>query len=136
MRKLLIFSFVCTLLTTCVVAQTTSNPRAIPISSSVLTGIIKHQELPLYPPAALQGGIKGDVVLSITIDANGYVVETKAVQGDDLLVEACKDALTRFQFRPYILNGTPIRILSQVSFRFSIKGKGDTAKGKVEATFP
>jgi hypothetical protein len=48
------------------------------------------------------------------------------------LVPLCLAALQGFDFHPYTLNAQPIAVESQISFRFTIKGRGDKAKGRVE----
>lgn len=133
-----------TLLLTCsvlAVAQQTSNnpslpqssrPRKIRLSAGVLSGMIDHAELPKYPAEALNLRTEGDVILRIVVDESGKAILATPVTGDPLLTSASIDALRGFRFRPYLLNGMPIRIESQVGFHFSIRGRGAGSSGKAE----
>jgi outer membrane biosynthesis protein TonB len=118
--------------TTTGVQNQLSVPRRIRASAGVISGLIEHRALPDYPEAAIKSGLQGDVILKIVIDETGKIVQAEPVEGQPLLIAASMDALRGFQFRPYLLNGTPIQVESQAGFHFVLNGKGDSAKGKVE----
>jgi TonB family protein len=111
-----------------------SRPRRIRVSAGVLGGILEHSAKPPYPEQALRAGIKGDVILQVEVDETGTVVRSLAIEGDPLLVAASVEALRDFRFRPFLLNGIPLSVESQMGFRFALKGKGDKATGKAEYT--
>ncbi len=96
-----------------------------------MVGLVEHRSLPEYPDDALRAGTAGDVILKIIIDETGKIVLGQVVEGDPLLVAASADALRDFAYRPYQLNGAPIRVETQVGFHFGIEGRGDKAKGEV-----
>jgi TonB family protein len=104
----------------------------IRISSGVLGGMVDHMVLPKYPEEALKSQIQGSVTLKVDVDESGRVILSTPVEGDTLLVAASVDALREIRFRPFLLNGKPLTIESQIGFEFSIKGRGDKASGKVE----
>ena len=114
--------------------STPARPRMIHISAGVLAGIVDHVELPEYPEGALKSRIQGSVILKVVLDEAGKVILSSPVEGDPLLIAASQDALRRFHFRPYLLNGKPVRVESQVGFDFSIKGRGEKISGKAEYT--
>jgi len=109
-----------------------SRPRMIRVSGGAMGGLIDHKALPTYPDEALKAGIRGDVIFKIVVDEAGKIVLSDPVEGDPLLVAASVEALRDFRFRPYLLNGVPIRVASQLSFHFALKGKGKKAVGQVE----
>jgi TonB family protein len=111
-----------------------SRPRRIRVSAGVLGGILEHSAKPIYPEQALRAGIKGDVILQVAVDETGRVVRSLAVEGDPLLVAASAEALKDFRFRPYLMQGAPISVESQVGFRFVLKGHGDKARGDANYT--
>jgi TonB family protein len=111
-----------------------SRPRSIRISAGVLHAFLEKSARPLYPEQALRAGTEGDVILQVEIDETGRVVRSLAVEGDPLLVAASVEALKDFHFRPYLLNGVPISVESQMGFRFALKGRGDKAKGTADYT--
>ncbi len=106
--------------------------RMIRVSNGVILGLVVHQALPEYPEGAMLKGIQGDVIFKVDVDETGKIVANVPVEGDPLLVAASEDALRDFRFRPYLLNGSPIRVESQLGFHFSVKKKGGRANGHVE----
>jgi outer membrane biosynthesis protein TonB len=107
----------------------------IRVSFGVIKGLIDHEAVPDYPDAVLTSAIQGVVIFKILVDETGKIVLSEPVEGDPLLVAASVDALRDFRFRPYLINGAPLKVESQMGFRFSLKGKGDKAKGHVECMF-
>lgn len=69
--------------------------------------------------AALPRDLAGDVVIEVTIDSEGNVVETKIVQaighGIDEKIEA---TLRRRRYQPATLDGTPVASRQDVHFHF------------------
>ncbi len=53
----------------------------------------------------MKKGIQGDVVLKIDVDETGKIIGSVPVKGDPLLIDASKNALRTFHFRPYLLDG-------------------------------
>jgi protein TonB len=101
--------------------------RRIRISSNILPGFLEHGQNPEYPEQAISQGTHGDVILQILIDTDGHVARASVVQGDPLLVPAAVDALNKFRFRPYLLNGSPVAVESKVGFRFKLKKEPNTS---------
>ena len=69
--------------------------------------------------AELPRDLVGDVVIEVTIDSEGKVVETKIVQaighGIDEKIEA---TLRRWHYQPATLDGTPVASHHDVHFHF------------------
>ena len=90
-----------------------------------ITGHEVHVAYPTVfpnPPvdrAALPRDLVGDVVIEVTIDSQGNVVETKIVQaighGIDEKIEA---TLRRWHYQPATLDGTPVASRHDVHFHF------------------
>ena len=97
-----------------------------------MAGLVDHKVLPQYPEEALAKGIQGDVIFKINVDENGKIVGSELVQGPPLLVAATRDALRDYTFHPYLLNGTPVRVASQIGFHFTLTREGDSTEGQVE----
>jgi outer membrane biosynthesis protein TonB len=102
------------------------------VSGGVIVGLVEHRTLPECPDEAMMKNIEGDVICKVVIDEAGKIVLSTPVEGDALLVAASMDALRVFRYRPYLLNGVPIQLESQVGFHFALRGKGDKTKGQVE----
>jgi TonB family protein len=90
-----------------------------------ITGHEVHVAYPVVYPdppvdrAELPRGLVGDVVIEVTIDSQGSVVETKIVQaighGIDEKIEA---TLRRWHYQPATLDGTPVASRHDVHFHF------------------
>jgi TonB family protein len=107
-------------------------PQIVQVSAADMAGLVDHKVLPRYPEEALAKGIEGDVIFKINVDENGKIAGSAVMQGQPLLVAATRDALRDYTFHPYVLNGTPVRVTSQIGFRFTLKREGDSTEGQVE----
>ena len=76
---------------------------------------------PAYPEAARRMGIEGDVVLDLSIDAAGRVVDARVARGAPPLAAAALDAAKRWRYRPALVDGrpSPARARATISFRLA-----------------
>ena len=73
---------------------------------------------PAYPQAAKSAGASGKVVVEVTIDEDGKVVEARAVSGHPMLQQAAVQAARLAKFSPAMLSGQPIRVTGTISYTF------------------
>ena len=59
--------------------------------------------------------VTGTVVVAIEIDRNGDVLHPKVVTGPRMLQKAVLDAVRKYKYKPYLLNGKPIEVETTVS---------------------
>ena len=109
-----------------------AGPQTVRVSAEVLAGLVDHKTLPNYPEEALKKGMQGDVIFNVLVDENGKIIKSDPTSGNPLLIAASQDALRDYTFRPYQVDGTPVRVESKVGFHFSLAKAGDTTNGKVE----
>jgi len=55
---------------------------------------------PVYPELARKMHIRGNVRVEIIVRPNGSVKETRVLGGNPVLVEATKDAISKWKFEP------------------------------------
>jgi protein TonB len=60
-------------------------------------------------------------MLQATISREGNVSDIKVLQGDPRLRDAAVDAVKQWKYKPQILNGQPIEVLTTVTINFSIQ---------------
>jgi periplasmic protein TonB len=97
------------------------NPSAKHPPVSVLEqGVVITRVEPVYPRLAILDHMEGVVHLNAVITAAGNLESIQVVSGPPLLVDAARDALRRWRFRPYVLNGKPIEVQTEVIFKFSL----------------
>jgi periplasmic protein TonB len=109
--------------------------QAVSVPASEMLGIVDHKVLPQYPKKALMKGIQGDVVFNVVVDKSGKIASSKLVSGDPLLVAASEDAIRQYRFRPYTVDGSAVRVKSQLGFHFTAAHEGDSTHGQVECMF-
>lgn len=79
---------------------------------------------PVYPPRARRAKLSGVVVLEIVVDRSGEVATARIITGHPLMKEAARDAVTQYRYRPFLLNGEPVEVVSTVGVRFAFDVTG------------
>jgi TonB family protein len=102
-----------------VARQATMPKAAMMVSQGVVRGAITHQVRPNYPIGALSHGLSGRVVLEATINENGSVDQVKAISGSPVLARAAIDAVRQWRYQPSLLNGTPVRVETEITVNFN-----------------
>lgn len=96
-------------------------PQRIRVSQGVEHGLLVSKVQPQYPSEAKEQHIQGEVLLRVTIDKEGNVANIQAVSGPDGLVPASIEAVKQWKYRPYLLNGTPVEVETQVTVNFTLE---------------
>jgi protein TonB len=68
----------------------------------------------------MQLHIEGAVELLATISKTGDISAVKIVSGDARLARAAVDAVKQWKYKPYLLNGEPVEIQTQVTMNFKL----------------
>lgn len=87
-------------------------------TSRMLEGSLIRRVEPLYPPLARSARIQGAVVLFAMISTTGTIENLRVISGHPLLVAAALDAVKQWRYRPYILNGEPIEVETEITVNF------------------
>jgi hypothetical protein len=109
-----------------------ARPLMIRVAGGFMLAMVDHKTMPVYPDESMIKGTQGDVIFKVIVDETGKIVSCVPVEGDPLLVVASVDALRTFHFKPYLLNGIPIKVETQLGYHFSVEKSGDGIKGHVE----
>jgi TonB family protein len=97
-------------------------PQRIRVSSGVSTGLLIYKTTPNYPPLALQARIQGAVVLLAEISKEGTIQSLQVISGHPMLVPAAIEAVKEWRYNPYLLNGEPVAVETEVLLNFSLSG--------------
>jgi TonB family protein len=74
---------------------------------------------PDYPEAAKKAGASGTILIKVTLDEEGKVVNAESMcGGNPLLVKAAEEAALQARFTPVLVNGAAIRIVGYVPYTF------------------
>jgi protein TonB len=90
------------------------------VVGQVLQGHATFRAEPVYPPGAMHAGISGTVIVEVTVDESGKVLNERAVCGPDLLVVPSVEAAKRWRFAPTLLNGKPVKVIGTITFNFHL----------------
>jgi TonB family protein len=99
----------------------TPRPKKITVSAEVMAGNSQTKVTPVYPPDAKKARIQGTVVLKTTVGSDGKVEDVEAVSGPKELQQSALDAVRQWTYKPYLLNGEPIEVETQVSVIYSLE---------------
>jgi TonB family protein len=110
--------------TQAIAASSASNAVPSPmvrVSPGVLQGFLVDHPAPVYPRDAKENHIQGRVVLALTIDKTGVTRDIHMLTSpDQALTDSAVAAVSRWRYRPYQLNGSPIDIQSTVEVNFTL----------------
>jgi protein TonB len=94
--------------------------QTLNISQGVSQGLLLKKISPTYPANAQRMRIEGTVQLLATISKTGDISHVKVLSGDSQLTRAATDAVKQWKYKPYLLNGEPVEIQTQVTINFKL----------------
>jgi protein TonB len=97
-------------------------PQRIRVSSGVSRGNLIRQVQPVYPPIARTAHIQGQVMLEAEISKEGDVINLHVISGPPMLQANAIEAVKQWKYRPYLLNGEPVVVDTQITVIFSLGG--------------
>lgn len=96
------------------------NQAAARISHVQKPRLIKKVE-PIYPHHALLARIQGRVIVEAVTDISGNVVKTTVIAGPPLLKAAAVEAVRKWVYEPYIIDGYPKPVIFIVNVNFTLQ---------------
>jgi TonB family protein len=97
-----------------------SGMQPVLVSEEFSKSMVLDRVEPDYPKQALSSGLQGAVVLQALIGRDGKVTELKLVRGYMILGKAASDAVRRWRFKPYILNGQAVDAQTYITVDFKL----------------
>jgi len=99
-----------------------ATPQRVRVSTGVATGLCIKRVQPNYPQLAKQARIQGQVVLQAEISKDGTIQNLQLISGHPMLAPAAIEAVKQWRYKPYLLNGEPVAVETQVVVNFSLSG--------------
>ena len=99
-----------------------ATPQRVRVSQGVSQGLLIRKVTPNYPPLARQARIQGQVVLQAEISKEGTIQNLQRISGHPMLAPAAIEAVKQWRYKPYLLNGEPVAVETQVVVNFSLSG--------------
>jgi len=104
---------------------TNSTAPRLRVSAGVAQGLLVNRVAPVYPQKAKDKGVQGTVVLAAVIARDGSIQNLHIVSSSaEMLNQAALDAVKQWKYRPYILDGQPVEVETQITMRFTIANGG------------
>jgi TonB family protein len=106
-------------------APSSSIPAADGVSRINVSGDKQQMQLvqqvaPVYPPLAKQARIQGVVKLRVAISGEGKVQNLTVASGHPLLVQSALDAVKQWEYKPTLLNGKPVEVITDIDVNFTL----------------
>ncbi|MGA8763004.1 MAG: energy transducer TonB, partial [Candidatus Sulfotelmatobacter sp.] len=83
---------------------------------------IKIQK-PDYPWLAQDKQLQGRVLVKVRVSETGDVAGVELISGDPVLAKSALDAAKKWKFKPFIRNGRPIPVTTNLPFDFAFSNK-------------
>jgi protein TonB len=99
-----------------------ATPQRVRVSTGVATGLLLRKVQPNYPPLAKAARIQGHVLLQAEISKDGTIQNLQLISGHPMLAPAAIEAVKQWRYKPYLLNGEPVAVETQVDVIFSLSG--------------
>jgi periplasmic protein TonB len=102
-------------------------PKPAPVShpprvSAMMQGYLVHRVEPIYPALAKAARIQGPVHLKAVISREGMIENLQVLAGYPMLVTAAVAAVRQWRYRPYVLNGEPVEVETEITVNFILAG--------------
>jgi protein TonB len=99
-----------------------ATPQRVRVSQGVTQGLLIRKVQPNYPPLARQARIQGSVLLQAEISKDGTIENLHLISGHPMLAPAAIEAVKQWRYKPYILNGEPVEVETQITVNFTLSG--------------
>jgi len=98
----------------------TATTQRIRVGGNVQAANLIRKVDPVYPALAKQARIQGTVRFQAIIGTDGAVRSLQLVSGHPLLVAAARDAVQQWVYRPTLLSGTPVEVITTIDVIFAL----------------
>ena len=95
-------------------------PTRVRVGGNVQAANLIRKVTPVYPPEALRARVSGQVRFTVIVATNGTIQDIQLVSGDPLLVDAARDAVKQWVYKPTTLDGRPVEVITLVDVNFEL----------------
>ncbi len=90
------------------------------VGGNVQQANLIRQPKPLYPPLAKAARVQGTVKFQATISKEGTIQNLQLLSGPPLLVQAAMQAVKQWVYKPTLLNGEPVEVITTIDVNFTL----------------
>ncbi len=103
-------------------APATAAPERIHMGGSIEAAKLIAATHPEYPESARAKGIQGEVLMEAVISKDGIPVSLKVISSpDDALAKAALEAVKTWRYKPTLLNGKPIEVVTTITVNYELQ---------------
>ena len=93
--------------------------------ATVVAGNVEASNLinsvtPVYPPLAKMARQQGTVKFQAAIGKDGTIENLMLISGPPLLVQSAMDAVKKWTYKPMVLNGAPVQVVTTIDVNFTL----------------
>jgi TonB family protein len=89
---------------------------------------------PVYPEEAKAAHVQGAVILHAIISKEGTIKNLSVISGNGMLVASAMDAVSKWTYKPYLLNGQPMEVETSITVNYSLAGSSQVRVVAGDAT--
>ena len=97
--------------------------RRVKVAPDQAAALVLQKVAVKYPDAARNAGVQGTVELGVVVDESGDVKEVTILSGDPALGQAASEAVKEWKYKPYVVDGSPAEMETQVTLSFHFQTK-------------
>jgi protein TonB len=94
--------------------------KSVTVGGTVAAANLVHMVQPQYPLLARNARIQGVVEFNATISKEGTIENLTLVRGHPLLIRAAREAVLQWRYRPTLLNGEPVEVITDIIVNFTL----------------
>ena len=90
------------------------------VGGNVQAANLIKKATPTYPALAKSARIQGTVRFTAIIGKDGTIQNLTLVSGHPMLVQSATDAVKQWVYKPTLLNGEPVEVITQIDVNFTL----------------
>jgi len=102
------------------VAKVITANGPVRVATGVAEANLTRKVMPVYPPLAKAARVQGLVEFTAIINKEGVIARLQLLRGHPLLVQAARDAVLQWRYRPTLLNGQPVEVTTGILVNFTL----------------
>ena len=99
----------------------TPAPQRIRVGGNVQSANLIRKVTPIYPSGAKADRIQGTVRFTAVIAKDGNIQTLTPLSGHPLLVDAAQQAVQQWTYKPTLLNGQPVEVVTTIDVNFTLQ---------------
>jgi TonB family protein len=101
-------------------ADAVAAPKVVAMDEKTTKKQLLQHPMAEYPPAAHYAHVGGVVVVALRVQTDGHVTNLRVVSGDPLLQQAAIDAIRKWTYKPFVVDGQPVEVDTTASTTFNL----------------